>query len=279
LSVIVAVARSTVKGSAAAADSVRRWFSRAPWPPIGLVVLLYHRVGRRSELEIDLPLDVFRAQMAELATTARVVSLTDAVARLADSATQRESLVAVTFDDGTADFADVALPVLVEYQVPVTVYVATEFLVRQRQFPHGGTPLTWAALREATSTGLVDVGSHTHTHALLDRLPQVDVAAELDRSCELVQEHVGQVPAHFAYPKAVAPSGAADRMVRARFASAALAGTRVNVYGADPYRLARSPVQYSDGMRWFRHKLAGGLALEDAVRRVVNRGRYAGAAT
>jgi peptidoglycan/xylan/chitin deacetylase (PgdA/CDA1 family) len=222
---------------------------------------------------------MFRAQMEALATTARVVSLTDAIVRLADRSGQPEPMVAVTFDDGTADFADVAVPVLVEYQVPVTVYVATEFLERQRRFPHGGTPLTWAALRDATSTGLVDVGSHTHTHALLDRLPEAAVADELDRSRGLVQEHVGRLPAHFAYPKAMPPSRAADQMVRARFDSAALAGTRVNVYGADPYRLTRSPVQYSDGMRWFRHKLAGGLALEDTMRRVLNRSRYARATT
>ena len=53
----------------------------------------------------------------------------------------------------------------------------------------------------------------------------------------------------------------------------------MNRYGADPYRLARSPVQYSDGMRWFRHKAAGGLGLEDTLRRVLNRGRYATATT
>jgi len=44
-----------------------------------------------------------------------------------------------------------------------------------------------------------------------------------------------------------------------------------------PYRLARSPVQLSDGMRWFRHKVAGGMAFEDTLRRAVNRTRYAGA--
>ena len=35
---------------------------------------------------------------------------------------------------------------------------------------------------------------------------------------------------HFAYPKAVAGSIAADQAVRSRFASAALAGTRANPY-------------------------------------------------
>jgi hypothetical protein len=66
--------------------------------------------------------------------------------------------------------------------------------------------------------------------------------------------------------------------VRARFASAAIAGTRPNRYGrTDPYRLHRSPVQVADGMRWFRRKVAGGMALEDDVRRLVNRLRYRGA--
>jgi len=45
------------------------------------------------------------------------------------------------------------------------------------------------------------------------------------------------------------------------------------------YRLGRSPVQVADGMGWFRRKARGGMALEDDVRRVANRRRYAGAVT
>ena len=67
-------------------------------------------------------------------------------------------------------------------------------------------------------------------------------------------------------------------MLSASAAWLALAGTRANAYGStDVYRLARSPVQHADGMRWFEHKLAGGLSLEDGVRRLANRTRYAGA--
>jgi hypothetical protein len=71
-----------------------------------------------------------------------------------------------------------------------------------------------------------------------------------------------------------------------RFRSAALAGTRVNPYrtkqtpgGTDPQRLARSPIQASDGMQFFERKLAGGMALEDSFRRAMNRARYARAST
>ena len=162
----------------------------------------------------------------------------------------------------------------------MTLYVATEFVDSGRSFPDDGTPLSWRALADAHATGIVDVGSHTHRHALLDRLAPLLVDDELDRSIDLIGTHVGAAPTHFAYPKAVLGSRAAENAVRARFRSAALAGTRANRYGAtDPYRLARSPVQMSDGMRWFRRKAAGGLAFEDSLRRTINRRRYSTATT
>ncbi len=260
-----------VKGAAATVDLIRR-------PPAGLVVLIYHRVGRRTPVEVDLPTELFAEQMAFLMAEATVVTLSDGLARLAVG--DHDPTVAVTFDDGTADFAEVALPVLVEHRVPATLYVATDFVERGIEFPDAGVPLTWSALSDAVGTGLVDVGSHTDHHALLDRLPAGEVDAELDRSIELIGSHLGVRAAHFAYPKAVMGSSAADAAVRSRFDSAAVAGTRVNVAGVtDPYRLARSPVQLSDGMRWFRHKVAGGMAFEDTLRRTINRKRYAGATT
>jgi peptidoglycan/xylan/chitin deacetylase (PgdA/CDA1 family) len=268
------VLRTAVKVGAAAPDVVRR-------PPTGLVVLIYHRIGGRSGLEVDLPRAVFAEQMAFLAAAGSLVTLADGLARLADpGVVGHDPMVAVTFDDGTADFADEALPVLVEHAVPATLYVATRFVDEQLGFPGDGTPLTWSALRDATATGLVDVGSHTHGHTLLDRAAADIVADELDRSIELIGEHLGGAPAHFAYPKALFGTPEADLAVRARFESAAVAGTRVNRYGAtDPFRLARSPIQRSDGDRWFRHKAAGGMRLEDTIRRVVNRRRYADATT
>jgi hypothetical protein len=103
-------------------------------------------------------------------------------------------------------------------------------------------------------------------------------ALDLRRSIDLVSERAGVVPEHFAYPKALPGNASVDRVVRNLFRSAAVAGTRPNVYGrTDPYRLARSPIQRSDGMHSFERKLMGGLRLEDDVRRLANRVRYRGA--
>ncbi len=266
-------AAAVLKGVSAGRDVLR------PVVPGG-VVLLYHRVDGGSGLAVDLPLDLFQAQVDDLAASGRASALDPLLTELTGPAQPGSRPVALTFDDGTADFADTALPVLEQARLPVTLYVATDFVETGRPFPHNGTPLSWSGLADAVSTGLVTVGSHTHTHALLDRLPDAQLDNELDRSIKLIEDRLGLTPRHFAYPKAVLGSSSAQDAVRRRFRSAAVAGTRPNLYGAtDPYRLHRSPVQASDGMRWFRHKARGGMALEDDIRRLVNRRRYAGAVT
>jgi peptidoglycan/xylan/chitin deacetylase (PgdA/CDA1 family) len=269
--------RMAVKTVAVAADTMRH-------PRRGVVVLIYHRVGRQSGLDVALPVELFEAQAEALAASGRVVPLGDALPRLrrpVDPATAAcEDPVVVTFDDGTADFVERALPILERHGLPVTLYAATAFIDEGRPFPGDGRPVSWQGLADACATGLVDVGSHTHRHVLLDRLAPAEVPSELDRSIDLIGEHLGRPPLDFAYPKAVPGSTSTDRAVRRRFRSAALAGTRPNPFGAtDPYRLARSPIQRSDGMRWFERKIGGGMAAEDRLRGILNRWRYAGSTT
>jgi peptidoglycan/xylan/chitin deacetylase (PgdA/CDA1 family) len=183
----------------------------------------------------------------------------------------------VTFDDGTADLIDVALPILVAHGIPAVFYLSTEFIESARPFPGDATPMSWSGAAEAVSTGLVTIGSHTHTHALFDRVGPDVAAGELDRSRELIAGRVGVDAEHFAYPKALPGTTAVEAIVRQRFRSAALGGNRPNPYGrTDPHRLARSAIQRSDGMRFFEHKAAGGMALEEQGRVALNRLRYRG---
>jgi peptidoglycan/xylan/chitin deacetylase (PgdA/CDA1 family) len=266
-----------VKSAAVAADRVRP-------PAEGLVVLIYHRVGAGTGSEVDLPADRFEEQVAWLVERERVVGLGEALEVLAGRSPAPATgdggpPVAITFDDGTADFAEVAVPILARHGAPATLYAATAFIDEGREFPGGGRPLSWSALADACASGVVSVGSHTHEHRLLDRLEPAAVAGELDRSIELIGEHLGIAPLDFAYPKAVLGSAAARAAVAARFRSAAVAGTRANPPGTDLQQLARSPIQRGDGATHFERKAAGGMALEDRLRQVLNRRRYTSATT
>lgn len=273
------LALRSIKAVAAAGDSLRR-------PAPGVVVLIYHRVGGGSGTEVDLPAPAFDEQMAWLAASGRVASLDSAVDLLAGSGAAAdgggsaapppaEDAVVVTFDDGTADLAEVALPILERHRVPATVYLATRYIDEGLSFPDDGVPLSWSAVRDMAATGLVTFGSHTHGHLLLDRLPPADAIDELDRSRQLIEQNVGAPAHHFAYPKAVPASAEVEPLVRERYRSAALGGNRPNpVGGTDVHRLARTAVQVSDGSRYFVRKARGGMALEDTIRRTLNRVRY-----
>lgn len=272
------LAAAAAKPISAAVDVVRP-------RPDGTVVLIYHRVGAGKPIQMDLPTSLFERQIERIAAGGTAVDLDTALERLRapeplDGTPEGTPPVVVTFDDGTTDFVEHALPVLAAHSVPATIYLATDHVERGVDFVHGGRPLSWDSLRDALSTGLVTIGSHTHTHALLDRLPPDAAEDELRRSCELIEDRLGVVAEHFAYPKALLGSRPVEALVRARFRSAALAGTRPNVAGrTDPYRLSRSPIQTADGFRWFERKLRGGMSFEDDMRRIVNRRRYAGATT
>lgn len=275
------VIRSVVKAAAVG------WDLLSP-PTAGITILLYHRVGAGSTSDVDLPINLFTRQMSELAESGRAISLDAAVDSLlipGDGASdgfvptgaRGGGPVVVTFDDGTSDVVDTAMPILEEHAVPATLFVATRFIDEQRQFPDDGRPATWAGLRDAIASGLLKVGSHTHSHALMDRITAHGALSELDRSIGLIEEHLGVAPSHFAYPKAVPGNSAAEALVRSRFRSASLAGTVANRPGsADVFRLTRSPIQTSDRMWFARRKVDGGLVLEDRIRVARNRRRYSG---
>ncbi len=247
-------------------------------PTDGVTVLIYHRVGGGTGGEVDLDVGAFRSQLEHLSHHHTVIDLDTAAAGLAGISPLPARAVVVTFDDGTDDFCDVVVPALVDHGIPATLYVATHFIDTGAAFPWGAPPASWAGLRDAVSTGLVTIGSHTHTHALLDRADPAEIGAELDRSSELIAEHIGTPPAHFAYPKALPGSEAAEAEVRSRFTTAALARSRVNEPGTtNLHRLWRTPIQRSDGHDFFVAKAAGGLRLEGELRELIARVKYRGA--
>ena len=192
------------------------------------MILLYHRVGGGTTLDVDLDPGLFEEQMATLEESASVVSLGDALERLkTNGVTPPQPSIVVTFDDGTADFADVAMPIMERHRIPATLYVATEFIEARKPFPENGVPLSWSALADVQATGLVNIGSHTHQHRLLDRVSEIEAAEELDRSIDMIERSSARATGRLRLPEGrrrVRRELSAP--VRKRFRSAALAGTR-----------------------------------------------------
>ena len=231
----------------------------------GITVLIYHRVGGGSSSGVDIEPSVFEAQLDHLVQHHRVLTLDDAVSALGSGSDAHG--VVLTFDDGTADFVEHAVPLLQRFAVPATLYVATSFVDSSTTFPWGAAPVSWSGLADAVSTGLVTIGSHTHTHRLLRDASEREVIDEVRRSSDLITERLGVVARHRLRVGEVPGSRAAERVVRSSFVSAALAGNGTNrAANVDLHRLRRTPVRRSDSAAVFAARARGGMRLEGSLR-------------
>lgn len=126
------------------AGSIHRQYSAGirDWPLRGLLklmspaghgarlsILIYHRVLPRIDPLFPNELDSagFEAQMRALASCFRFLPLSDAIVALRSGSLPARA-ACVTFDDGYADNAEVALPILRRLGIPATFFVATGFL-------------------------------------------------------------------------------------------------------------------------------------------------------
>jgi peptidoglycan/xylan/chitin deacetylase (PgdA/CDA1 family) len=98
------------------------------WRP-RLSILIYHRVLPQADplFPEEVEAKTFDRQMAHVAACFTMMPLREAVRRLRSGSLPRHA-ACVTFDDGYADNADVALPILQKHDIPATFFVATGFL-------------------------------------------------------------------------------------------------------------------------------------------------------
>lgn len=240
-----------------------------PQPASGCTYLIYHSVRGRYPLELDLPPALLERQLAYLAHSGRVLDYGEALARLR-AGTGAAGAIVLTFDDGYLDFYTTVYPLLRRWQLPATLFVTTGF-VEERvpypmlSYPHlAMEPVTWPMLAEMAASGLVTLGAHTHTHPVLTEVAPAQVEVELRKPIQLFQERLGLTPQHFCYPRALWRPTLEEEV--AHFYQSAVIGGGMAAHSATfhPYRIPRLPIRRSDGWRYFRAKVEGRMANEEA---------------
>ncbi len=162
----------------------------------GAVVLQYHRFGDSRYPSANVTMEQFRSHLDYLRDEGfEVVSLSRLFEDVrAGRVSDEDKIAALSVDDAFLSFYDNALPVLVEYGYPVTLFVVAESSDR------GGDYMDWSMLRSAVSTGLVEIGSQTLSHPHLPLLSSEDLARELFMSRQVIGEKLGVDVLFMAYP-------------------------------------------------------------------------------
>jgi peptidoglycan/xylan/chitin deacetylase (PgdA/CDA1 family) len=252
---------SLLRGTSKAVFAAGDRFVRSPAGPR---ILIYHQVGTSHGHQMEVTTEAFAEQLAWLASEREVVDLATALSRWDEPGSER--LVVLTFDDGYRDVYTTAFPMLADRGMPFVLYISTGLVGPADEVETVEDPLDWPDISEMVGSGLLTLGAHTHSHPDLRSLSSEAVAAELERSDQIIFEMLGSSPRHFAYPYGFW-STSADAPVRERYETAVLGGSPSPSPKPDHHLLHRYPVQLSDGFTWFKQRMAGGFRLEEAVRK------------
>ncbi|MEW2566957.1 polysaccharide deacetylase family protein [Streptomyces sp. NPDC047070] len=179
---------------------------------VPLWVAMYHSVGDCSDdpYRITVSPDRLDRQLGRLHRRGlRGVGMADLLA--AGARGEARGLVGLTFDDGYADFADNALPVLRRWGFGATVFVLPGRLGGTNEWDPLGPRkplLTADGIRRLADTEGLEIASHGLTHVDLTLADDALLGAEIGGSRALLSELTGREVQGMCYPY-----GTVDRRV------------------------------------------------------------------
>jgi len=249
------------------------------------VILMYHSIAE-GDSPLQVPPPLFAQQMEWLHTNARVLPLAEMVTALVGKQTLPERAVVLTFDDGFADFAAHAAPVLLRLGFPATVFLPTQYCGGSNNWP--GQPawvkpeplLSWAEVRRLAAEG-IGFGAHTRSHCRLSEIPVAVAKEEIRLSQEDIATHAGIAADFFCYPYGMWNRQVRDLVALSYKGACSTMAAPVSS-GADPFALPRVDAHYLRRTSLFRSLFTPRFRAYVWARRMVRRlrgqpeGAYAG---
>lgn len=162
---------------------------------------IYHRFDEDRYPSTNISSTIFKQQLDYIKENdITVVALPEIVDRLRSGEALPERAIALSVDDAYRSFYDVAMPLLREYQFPVTLFVNTDAVGSQGY-------LDWGELRELMAQG-VEIGNHTASHAYLVEMREGEsvelwlqrLRADISRAQQALRQNLGIEARLFAYP-------------------------------------------------------------------------------
>jgi len=238
--------------------------------PLRIPILMYHQVGTFNPLPWVThgakfcEVRKFRAQMRLLHQLGYdVIGLAEALRLFSDGqpVVLERPKVVLTFDDGFANFAEYAWPILREFHYPATVYVLSRMLNGEASWlkkkeAHARL-LDAQTIRRLHAEG-VSFGSHGCTHRRLAELSADEQHQEIAQSRIELEQIVDAPILDFCYPYGSFDETSLRHVCEAGYRSAVTCEKRAAESADSPYVLPRIPIQYQTTWFGFWRKLKYG---------------------
>lgn len=172
------------------------WGTRLP-------ILCYHSVHDEDLAELSpLQTDLFSQHIEYLSKHHSVVPLEQLITGLQQPASLPANPVAITFDDGYSDNYQSVFPIISELNVPITVFLATDYIDQKIDFfPNSSWhSLSWAQIQTMQASNLVKFAPHSTSHQIMSTLSDQALIHEISNSLSRIHEKTGDALPIFAYP-------------------------------------------------------------------------------
>jgi peptidoglycan/xylan/chitin deacetylase (PgdA/CDA1 family) len=232
-------------------------------------IVTYHSLDRSGSV-ISTTQDTFRRHLDTLRAAHIPISPLSEIHN-------RPGSVAITFDDGFENFRESALPLLIEYGIPATVFVVTGYCGCDNRWPSQSASaprlplMDWSGLKEVSAAGY-EIGAHTVTHPDLTKLSAQKVDQELLESRDRIEQQIGCTVRSFAFPYGCLNDRITQRAAK-YFGRAC--GTRLDYVtpASNALQLPRIDAYYLRDPRHFKTLLTAGGQNRIAIRRWLREAR------
>ena len=245
-------------------------------PPVRVPVLMYHEIATAAETASPLAVSPanFAAQLGYLRSAGfTAMTAGELAARLAgDVGPLPDRPIALTFDDGYADFHGQAMPVLAQHGYTATLFLTTGWVQdADLRLAAPGRMLAWTQVTEAAGAG-VEIGAHTRRHPQLDQLSKTLVREELHSSKQWLESKLGLPVPGLAYPFGYSSAGVREVAREVGYWYAYGVGNRTASPASDFLELPRLTVRQTTTMPAFRRLVDGRLTLRLLEDRALTKG-------
>jgi peptidoglycan/xylan/chitin deacetylase (PgdA/CDA1 family) len=161
---------------------------------------------------------------------------------------EKKTEISFTFDDGYADNLTLAAPILLERNIPFSVFVAIDHIEKPGYLDRAG-------LKELSTLKGVSIGSHGKSHRPLSKLSMGEVKEELRTSRDILENITGKEVKTLSFPHGSYNKPIAALVRKAGFERAGTSYSNINT--GEEFLAGRTAITVLDTDRIFIQKLFG----------------------
>ena len=236
---------------------------------------MYHHINPHKGDMVTVTPEVFEGQMEYLYKSGyRTLKINELLDFISGKLTIKEKSVVVTFDDAWLDNYIYAFPVIKKYKINATIFVITDRTERASKnktvipasVPNHNESkllieknedyrvvLNWDIIKEMSDSGIVEIYSHTKSHARCDRLSKSELLEELSESKKTIEKRLGKPCPYLCWPYGKYNETALRIAREAGYKAIFTTHHGIVKKDSDPFAIKRVVVK--DSVAWFRKRM------------------------